>query len=168
MDWLEKVRNCSRQTQLQRLAAIRSFVRYGGIVDPVSYTHLDVYKRQAEQTGSEQQTEVQASETAFVISSAVTDVSFWLVTACSDAYTSVCCSEPVCSAANAFALLKVCLLYTSHDPSTAIHFWSLSFAVAVPDAFANTHTQSYFLLHVYKRQGLNSALPSVLCCGSGY
>lgn len=33
MDWLEKVRNCSRQTQLQRLAAIRSFVRYGGIVD---------------------------------------------------------------------------------------------------------------------------------------
>lgn len=30
---LEKVRNCSRQTQLQRLAAIRSFVRYGGIVD---------------------------------------------------------------------------------------------------------------------------------------
>ena len=33
MDWLEKVRNCSRQTQLQRLAAIRSFVRYGGIID---------------------------------------------------------------------------------------------------------------------------------------
>ena len=33
VDWLEKVRNCSRQTQLQRLAAIRSFVRYGGIVD---------------------------------------------------------------------------------------------------------------------------------------
>ena len=31
VDWLEKVRNCSRQTQLQRLAAIRSFVRYGGI-----------------------------------------------------------------------------------------------------------------------------------------
>lgn len=30
VDWLEKVRNCSRQTQLQRLAAIRSFVRYGG------------------------------------------------------------------------------------------------------------------------------------------
>ena len=29
VDWLEKVRNCSRQTQLQRLAAIRSFVRYG-------------------------------------------------------------------------------------------------------------------------------------------
>lgn len=28
VDWLEKVRNCSRQTQLQRLAAIRSFVRY--------------------------------------------------------------------------------------------------------------------------------------------
>lgn len=28
-----QVRNCSRQTQLQRLAAIRSFVRYGGIVD---------------------------------------------------------------------------------------------------------------------------------------
>ena len=27
VDWLEKVRNCSRQTQLQRLAAIRSFVR---------------------------------------------------------------------------------------------------------------------------------------------
>ena len=27
MDWLEKVRNCSRQTQLQRRAAIRSFVR---------------------------------------------------------------------------------------------------------------------------------------------
>ena len=25
VDWLEKVRNCSRQTQLQRLAAIRSF-----------------------------------------------------------------------------------------------------------------------------------------------
>ena len=33
VDWLERVRNCSRQTQLQRLAAIRSFVRYGGIVD---------------------------------------------------------------------------------------------------------------------------------------
>ena len=33
MDWLEKVRNCNRQTQLQRLAAIRSFVRYGGIID---------------------------------------------------------------------------------------------------------------------------------------
>ena len=33
MDWLDRVRNCSRQTQLQRLAAIRSFVRYGGIVD---------------------------------------------------------------------------------------------------------------------------------------
>lgn len=33
MHWLETARNCSRQTQLQRLAAIRSFVRYGGIVD---------------------------------------------------------------------------------------------------------------------------------------
>lgn len=33
MEWLEKVRGCSRQTQRQRLAAIRSFVRYGGIVD---------------------------------------------------------------------------------------------------------------------------------------
>lgn len=33
MDWLETERNCGRQTQLQRLAAIRSFVRYGGIVD---------------------------------------------------------------------------------------------------------------------------------------
>lgn len=33
MDWLEEVRNCGRQTQLQRLAALRSFVRYGGIVD---------------------------------------------------------------------------------------------------------------------------------------
>lgn len=32
MDWLREVRNCSRQTQLQRLAAIRSFVRYGGVV----------------------------------------------------------------------------------------------------------------------------------------
>ena len=26
VDWLEKVRNCSRQTQLQRLAAIRSLL----------------------------------------------------------------------------------------------------------------------------------------------
>lgn len=33
LEWMETVRHCSKQTQLQRLAALRSFVRYGGIVD---------------------------------------------------------------------------------------------------------------------------------------
>lgn len=33
IDWLETNRGCSRTTQLQRLAAIRSFLRYGAIVD---------------------------------------------------------------------------------------------------------------------------------------
>jgi len=31
--WLEEERGCSKQTQRQRLAAIRSFVQYGGILD---------------------------------------------------------------------------------------------------------------------------------------
>ena len=31
--WIEEVRHCSKQTQRQRLAAIRSFIRYGGILD---------------------------------------------------------------------------------------------------------------------------------------
>ncbi len=31
--WLEEKRGCSKRTQRQRLTAIRSFVRYGGILD---------------------------------------------------------------------------------------------------------------------------------------
>ena len=31
--WLEETRGCSKQTQQQRLAAIRSFIQYGGILD---------------------------------------------------------------------------------------------------------------------------------------
>lgn len=31
--WLEEVRGCGKQTQRQRLAAIRSFIQYGGILD---------------------------------------------------------------------------------------------------------------------------------------
>ena len=31
--WLEETRGCSKQTQRQRLTAIRSFIQYGGILD---------------------------------------------------------------------------------------------------------------------------------------
>ena len=31
--WLEEVRGCSKRTPCQRLAAIRSFIQYGGILD---------------------------------------------------------------------------------------------------------------------------------------
>ena len=33
LTWLEETRGCSKQTQRQRLAAIRSFIQYGGILD---------------------------------------------------------------------------------------------------------------------------------------
>ena len=33
LDWLEQTRNCTGSTKAQRLAAIRSFVRYGAILD---------------------------------------------------------------------------------------------------------------------------------------
>ncbi|MDE7326045.1 MAG: site-specific integrase [Lachnospiraceae bacterium] len=33
LTWLEEIRGCSKQTQRQRLAAIRSFIEYGGILD---------------------------------------------------------------------------------------------------------------------------------------
>ncbi len=33
LSWLEEIRGCSKQTQRQRLAAIRSFIQYGGILD---------------------------------------------------------------------------------------------------------------------------------------
>jgi len=33
LTWLEEVRGCSKQTQRQRLAAIRSFIQYGGLLD---------------------------------------------------------------------------------------------------------------------------------------
>ena len=34
LDWLEETRGCGGSTKAQRLAAIRSFVRYGAVVDP--------------------------------------------------------------------------------------------------------------------------------------
>lgn len=45
LTWLEDERGCSKQTQRQRLAAIRSFIRYGGFLDVCNVAvQIDVEK----------------------------------------------------------------------------------------------------------------------------
>ena len=46
LQWLEVERGCKTSTLNHHLSVIRAFLKYAGI-RAVSYTHLDVYKRQA-------------------------------------------------------------------------------------------------------------------------